>query len=80
MMLGQKIRCEHCGTELELKRMKQRFCSAGCRSQHWDLAHPRIEIEKPFKLSRTEDGRLMIVLDEQLEKDSFPNTAEEVSS
>jgi hypothetical protein len=47
-MLGQKVKCEHCGMEFELMRLKQRFCSASCRSKHWDTIHPRIQVDRPF--------------------------------
>jgi len=55
------LECPNCGTEFEPKRRHQRFCKTGCRVDHWVKIHPRVEIEKPFRLGKTEDGRLVVI-------------------
>ena len=60
-MKGDIATCPNCGKSFEQRRKDQQFCSSRCRYEYWNRAHPRVEIEKPFRLSRAEDGRLVIV-------------------
>lgn len=38
--------CPECGDAFTIIRPHQRFCSPGCRLDHWMARHPRINLEK----------------------------------
>ena len=41
--------CPECGDAFTIIRPHQRFCTAGCRLDHWLARHPRIDLTKEGK-------------------------------
>ena len=39
--------CPECGDTFPINRPHQRFCSKGCRLDHWLARNPRVKLSEP---------------------------------
>lgn len=61
---SEPLVCDFCGQEFEQRRKWQKFCSAKCRADYWELRHPRVDATgKPDKTWQKRNARARIQIE-----------------